>query len=110
VIKELAGYRDDEIASTREAWFSLVHPEDRPLVLAKARACVEGERDALEFEHRLLCRDGSVRWILTRGSAERDAHGKVTRLVGTDSDITDRVRAEHAVRQSEARFAQFVEA
>ena len=50
----------------------------------------------------MLHKDGSVRWMLSRGSALRAADGTLRRLVGTKVDITERKLAEDAIRESQA--------
>jgi PAS domain S-box-containing protein len=52
----------------------------------------------------LIRRDGSRRWISTRGEAEHDASGSKLRLRGTAQDITDRKRMEQSLRETEERF------
>jgi PAS domain S-box-containing protein len=97
-LKELIGYRDDEIANTLEAWGSHVHPDDIPMVDAAGRAALAGDTDLYEVTHRMIHTAGSIRWILARGSAVRDAAGRVIRIIGTDTDITDLVLAEEPYR------------
>jgi two-component system sensor histidine kinase UhpB len=64
--------------------------------------CVDGITDTYEIEHRMLHKNGSVRWMLSRGSALRSADGTLRRLVGTKVDITERKLAEEATRESQA--------
>jgi PAS domain S-box-containing protein len=108
-IKALAGYAEHEIDNSQDTWLSLVHPEDRQQVLDTIMNGLAESQEAFQFEHRILHRDGSICWVLARGRVDRDAQGRPIRLVGTDSDITDRVLVERAVRESETRFTQFVE-
>jgi PAS domain S-box-containing protein len=57
----------------------------------------------------MLHKDGSIRWIMARGSAIRDAQGNPVRVVGTDADITQRKQAEDELRESEQRYRQITE-
>ena len=93
-IKATLGYRDEEIPNDLDVWTTYVHEDDREPVMEAARAHLEGRTPEYVFEHRMLHRDGTVRWILVRGKAIRDAEGNVVRMVGSDTDITDRKRAE----------------
>lgn len=95
----LLGYDEDEVEQTPEAWFALVHPEDRELLAAAISAHVEGLSDQLEHEYRALCRDGSVRWVLTRGMALRTPDGRAYRMAGSLTDVTDRKLAEERLRR-----------
>ena len=61
------------------------------------QACIDGHTDVYEIEHRMLHKDGSVRWFLSRGSAVRGADGSLQRMVGTKVDITERKRRGGAV-------------
>ncbi len=87
----------------------MVHPDDRAAVLATAQAHIAGETHLYEVEHRMVHRDGSIRWFLARGSVTRDAQGVAVRMAGTDTDITERKRGEVALRRAEELNRQIVE-
>ncbi|MFA7534792.1 MAG: EAL domain-containing protein [Desulfuromonadales bacterium] len=77
-----------------ENWLRLVHADDRQRLAAKISGHIEGFSDCLEDEHRVVLKDGSCRWMLVRGIAERDAGGVACRMAGSQTDITERKRAE----------------
>ena len=72
-----------------------------------AQACLDGKTPEYIFEHRMLHKDGSIRWILVRGKAIRDKNGTAVRLIGTDTDITDRKHVEEALWESEKKIARY---
>jgi len=102
-VKMLLGYTDEEIPNDIEVWTTYVHPDDRQAVMEAAQAHIEGRTPEYIYEHRMLHKDGSARWILVRGTAIRDAQGNAIRLVGTDTDITRLKQTEQALRESEER-------
>jgi PAS domain S-box-containing protein len=108
--KEMLGYRDDEIANEFDEWHKRIHPDDRARAEATIEAHQRGETDQYILEHRLLHRDGTYRWISARGACLRDAQGNAYRMAGSHTDITDRRRAEEALRQQEAQYRGIFEA
>ena len=92
--KDQVGYADEELPNEFATFEGRIHPEDRAGVLAHADRYLAGELDRYEMEFRLRHRDGSYRWILARGAAQRDAEGKPYRMSGSHTDITERKRAE----------------
>jgi len=108
-IKALIGYSDDEIRNDVDDWMSFVHPDDRAEVTNAAQAYLAGETPEYIVEYRMLHKDGSIIWILMRGQLIRDEQGKPERLIGTDTDITDRIRSEIALQASEARFQEIAQ-
>jgi two-component system, sensor histidine kinase and response regulator len=92
--KEMLGYRDEELANHFEMWKSLLHPEDSDRVLHCLQAYLTREITEYRVEFRLLCKDGSYKWILARGQALWDEAGQPIRMAGSHTDINDRKNRE----------------
>lgn len=86
-----------------------VHPDDLERVYAAIARFLNSSDREYELESRLLAKDGSIIWTLSRGAALRDANGKAIRFIGTSVDITDLKQAEEALRKSEQRFRVFAD-
>jgi PAS domain S-box-containing protein len=104
-LKAMLGYDDDEIPNRLADWGQHVHPDDGDRCFAEAQAHLRGEKPLYECEHRMLTKDGEVVWFLARGTALRDENGKPYRVVGTDTDITERKLAEEELRR-ETEFSE----
>ncbi len=86
-----------------ELYYSRIHPDDLARVQsARRRALATG--GPYSPEYRVLGLDGDIRWVAARGRAKLDAEGNPQSLNGAVLDITDRKRAEEALRESEERF------
>jgi diguanylate cyclase (GGDEF)-like protein/PAS domain S-box-containing protein len=92
--EQMLGYGAGRIDSSLESWFSSVHIDDREAFRSAITAHFGGGDDHFEHEHRVHTIRGDVRWVLTRGVVIRDDAGKVTRMAGSQTDITSRKRAE----------------
>lgn len=92
--KKMLGYEEDAIGNTPDEWLKRIHPEDVEQVKILLNTHLENVNPHFEAEHRMRHADGSYRWVLTRGVAVRDAEGKAYRMAGSQSDITDRRRAQ----------------
>lgn len=89
--KQMLGYDPDEIENRLEEWEKRVHPDDLELCYESIRRHLSGEFEVYVNEHRLLCKDGTYKWILDRGKVfERSESGEPIRLIGTHTDITQR--------------------
>ncbi|WP_173081980.1 transporter substrate-binding domain-containing protein [Fundidesulfovibrio magnetotacticus] len=99
--KSQLGYADHEVGDSFDDWRTRVHRDDLDLALEHVREHMEGKRPVISMELRMACRDGSYRWILSRGKVmARTPEGKPLRVLGTHADITARKQAEEALRKA----------
>lgn len=97
--KELIGYKDSEIKNSKVEWDKRVHPEDRKAYFKDYNAHLNGELDHYYNEHRVLCKNGSYKWILDRGKVvTRDKNNKPLRIIGTVVDISSRKKNEELLK------------
>ena len=94
------GFGEGEFPGTSTAFYDRVHPADRDAVRAASDAAL-GEGRPYDIEHRIVRRDGSVRWVHEKADVVRDSHGRTVRMIGTVQDITDRRLLEDQLRQSQ---------
>jgi PAS domain S-box-containing protein len=109
VFNDILGYECEEIPNHMDDWRRLVHPDDRSLLRETAEAHIEGEALLFQLEHRMMHRDGSIRWILATGSVTRDSQGRAISMAGTSTDITERRLQEEALRQAKELNNRIVE-
>jgi PAS domain S-box-containing protein len=81
-------------------WNARIHPEDLEAYRHATVNHFKGRTPQLELEYRIRDAAGGYRWVLDRGIAVRSAKGRVTRLIGALSDITQRKRAETELRRA----------
>jgi len=103
--KEMLGFSEDEFPNQREEWEKRIHPEDKPHVMADLQAYLKGKNPAYSSEFRMLCKDGTWKWILSRGVVvSRDARGKPLRMIGTHADVSERVRQQEEITRINERL------
>jgi len=105
--KEMLGYADEEIGDSLSEWERRVYPDDLVLCYSELNRHLGGETPVYQAEYRMLCRDGTYKWVLDRGKViERSADGKPLRVIGTHADVTERKRAEAEREKLEAQLLQ----
>ena len=86
---EMLGYEENEITCNLDGWESRVHPQDIKQAFTDITAHIEGKSKTYINEHRIKCKDGSYKWILSRGMiVSRDSDGVPIRMVGAHTDIS----------------------
>ena len=97
---QICGYGAGELNSDPDEFDDRTHPEDIPALNQARLDHFEGRAPLYQSERRILCKDGSWKWVLSRGMViSRDADGKPLRMLGTFTDISDRKAAEALIRQ-----------
>lgn len=104
-LKTLLGYQAGDIGDHIEDWSRLVHPDDLQIVRARAQNLRDGTTSMYEAEHRMVHRDGTVRWFLARASVIRHAN-RAVRIIGTNTDITERKQAEQQLHEVQDQLAE----
>jgi len=97
---EMYGYSEEELTSRPEEFDKRTHPDDIEQLLRDRQAHIEGRTPTYINEHRVQCKDGTWKWILTRGMViSRDEQGRPLRMIGTHTDITSRKQDEALIWQ-----------
>jgi PAS domain S-box-containing protein len=92
---EMYGFGPHELAEHASTMDARTHPDDVAGMLADRQAHFEGRTARYENEHRVQCKDGTWKWVLSRGLViRRTAEGRPQRMIGTHTDISARKQAE----------------
>ena len=93
--KEMYGYGADQAWQVADNYSDQTHPDDADRIRAAHRAHFSGQTPTYTSEHRMRCKDGSWKWILSRGMViSRDPQGQPLRMIGTHTDISVRKETE----------------
>jgi diguanylate cyclase (GGDEF)-like protein/PAS domain S-box-containing protein len=88
--KAMLGHEEEQIGDLPGEWLGRVHPDDRASLQQALDGHLSGASHHFEHEHRIRHADGVYRFVLARGIAVRDATGRATRVVGSQTDVTAR--------------------
>lgn len=103
--RHITGYSRQEMEQREPSGggFSLVHPDDRPIALARVQRLLAGREDTSEF--RIVTKSGEVRWIRESGRPHLDEETGALRIYGAAQDVTARKLAEEEARSRESELA-----
>lgn len=109
--REIYGFSEGDLTQDQQRWDARVHPDDLDAVRALREAYFSGQKASYSSEHRMQCKDGSWKWILSRGMVvSRDAQGRPLRMIGTHTDISARHEREEALLLASTVFHTMDEA
>jgi len=99
----VTGYMAEDFGEKPYLWIEMVHEEDRKRVEEQAAQILSGVK-VPALEHRIIRKDGAIRWVRNTPVLNYDAHGKLLSYDALIQDITERKQSEEALRASEERF------
>lgn len=100
------GYTPEQFISRQLLFTDITHPDDRERVQAEVAAHAEADHSEYNQHYRIVCADGSTRWVDDHTVARRNAENRVTHHEGLITDATVRKRAEEAQRIARERDLQ----
>ena len=92
------GCEEREILNNPDEWWQRVHEDDLASLMNDIEDHLEGRAPQFSGEYRMRHKDGTIRWMLSRGLAVRNEEGRAIRMAGSQTDITDRKTAEEQLR------------
>jgi len=102
--RRIWGLNPDEDSSVTEFFFARIHPEDRPVVEQEYWAA-QLKKAEFQADFRIVLPDGAVKNIYSVGHPILNQSGDIVEFVGEAMDVTERKRAEEALRQAQADLA-----
>lgn len=101
----VTGYTSEDYNNDPELWYRMVHPEDRTTVLEQAVKALSGQ-NVKPLEHRIIHRDGSIRWVRNTIVLSKDQSGNVIYYDGLINDITELKKAEELAASKQKQLIQ----
>lgn len=99
--KNMIGFNNDFFGSNPQDWNNRVHPDDKEKYIQDFEDHLNGLNEIYTNEHRVLCKDGTYKWILDKGRIiEFNSDGSPKRIIGTHTDITNLKLTEFKLNES----------
>lgn len=102
--KHMLGYEDYELEDSMHTWFDRLHADDFDRMTDTLQQHLDEQTAQFECVFRLRHKDGSYRWVLSRGQAQWNSDGTPHRIVGTHVDITAQKEAEAALAEATRKY------
>gem|GEM_PF-1715899 len=101
---------DEKFDRSVDGWASLIHPDDRQMMVDYFTREVVGKHQFFDKEYRIIRHnDGAERWVHGLGRLQLNAKGQPVTMIGTIQDITRRKETDEKVKQSEAKYRNLFE-
>ena len=105
---ELTGYLPEELINNKEiSYAELIHPEDRENVYKTITNAIQ-QRNSFQLVYRIRTKDRQEKWVWEKGNAVLSSKKKVDALEGFISDISNRIHAEEALKESEELYRKLI--
>ncbi|MBF9222180.1 PAS domain-containing hybrid sensor histidine kinase/response regulator [Hymenobacter ruricola] len=107
--RAMLGYAEDEFPNHYSSWHSRVHAEDLEEALRSIATYLRGDSPVMTAEFRVLCKDGTYKWVLSRGLVTKRApDGRPLILTGTHTDISELKQAKEALDTANRRLTTVI--
>lgn len=104
----LTGYLPEELVlNSKASYTELIHPEDKKNVFITIRESIN-KRTPFQIIYRIRTKDGGEKWVWEKGDAQTSRKGKVETLEGFITDISSRINAEAALKESEELYRKLI--
>ena len=108
--KTMLGYKEEDISNTIDEFTGRLHPEDKDRVMGVLDSVrAKGGRDSFKLECTMRHKEGEYHTFLIQGYAQRDGHGDILRIIGSQTNLTQISRVETALQESEEKYMALVE-
>lgn len=97
----MTGYTPQEYDADPFLWYRMIHEDDRAIVIKRTKGLISEEHVTHPIEHRIIHKDGPVRWVRNTMVPRYDESGRLSAYDGLITDITEHKKLEEQLRQSQ---------
>ena len=105
-VSDLLGFTPEDFIDDPNRWKQQIHEDDAERIYKSMDDAFKSEASSFDVEYRIWHKDGKhYKWIIDRGTIERDSNNKPYRVFGTASDITEQKAIQQTLEDSQARYS-----